>query len=139
MFKKILHGLDGSTGSLKALKTAIDLAKRYEAELHTITIQEMPHTTSAIGEAVNEDFFIESWYGELAKQAKEMAREEGITLQHTLVIGHEIKTIIDLISEQAFDLLVIGAMGRSALYGREMGSTCSSLMRLAPCSVLVVK
>ena len=139
MFKKILHGLDGSPGSFKALKTAIDLAKRYEAELQTIYIQEMPHTTSAISEAVNEDFFAESCYGELAKQAKEMALEEGITLKHTLIVGHEIITIIELIREQVFDLLVIGAMGRSALYGREMGSTCSSLVRLSPCTVLVVK
>ena len=38
-----------------------------------------------------------------------------------------------------FDLLVIGFMGNSALCDRVMGSTCQSLVRLAPCSVVVVK
>ncbi|MBI4832622.1 MAG: universal stress protein, partial [Candidatus Lindowbacteria bacterium] len=33
----------------------------------------------------------------------------------------------------------IGFMGHSALYERVMGSSCQSLVRLAPCSVLVVK
>ena len=42
-------------------------------------------------------------------------------------------------SARAFDLLVIGLMGHSALYDRVMGSTCQNLVRLAPCSVWVVK
>ena len=56
-----------------------------------------------------------------------------------VVIGHEIKTIVELIKEQGFDLLVIGFMGRSALYDRVMGSTCQGLVRLAGCAVLVVR
>ena len=34
MFKKILIAYDGSNGAKLALKTAIDLAKHYDAELH---------------------------------------------------------------------------------------------------------
>ena len=56
-----------------------------------------------------------------------------------VVVGHEIKTIVELIKEQGFDLLVIGFMGRSALYDRVMGSTCQGLVRLAGCAVLVVR
>ena len=56
-----------------------------------------------------------------------------------MVIGHEIKTIVELIKEQGFDLLVIGFMGRSALYDRVMGSTCQGLVRLAGSAVLVVR
>ena len=47
--------------------------------------------------------------------------------------------LIEFIKQQGFDLLVIGFMGHSALYDRVMGSTCHSLVRLAPCTVLVVK
>jgi nucleotide-binding universal stress UspA family protein len=46
---------------------------------------------------------------------------------------------VEFIKEENFDLLVIGFMGHSALYERVMGSTCQSLVRLAPCTVLVVK
>jgi nucleotide-binding universal stress UspA family protein len=38
--KKILHGLDGSKGSFNALEEAIELAKRYGAELHTVSVEE---------------------------------------------------------------------------------------------------
>lgn len=41
--------------------------------------------------------------------------------------------------EGGFDHLIIGFMGHSALYDRITGSTCQSLVRLAPCSVMVVK
>jgi len=46
---------------------------------------------------------------------------------------------VEFIKQNGFDLLVIGFMGHSAVYDRVMGSTCQSLVRLAPCAVLVVK
>jgi nucleotide-binding universal stress UspA family protein len=61
------------------------------------------------------------------------------TLQSHVIVGHEVKTIVEFIKHNEIDLLVIGFMGHSALYDRVMGSTCQSLVRLAPCSVLVVK
>ncbi len=51
MFKKILIANDGSEGARKALKTAIDLAIKYSAELHSISVEEgVPHYAATIGE-----------------------------------------------------------------------------------------
>jgi len=50
MYKKILHGIDGSEGSFKALDEAISLAKLYGAELHTVFVEEMPQYAGTIGE-----------------------------------------------------------------------------------------
>ena len=61
------------------------------------------------------------------------------SLKSHVIIGHEVKTIVEFIKAHGFDLLVVGFMGHSAIYDRVMGSTCQSLVRLAPCSVLVVK
>jgi nucleotide-binding universal stress UspA family protein len=44
-----------------------------------------------------------------------------------------------VIREQRFDLLVVGFMGHSQLYERIIGGTTDRLVRLAPCTVLVVK
>jgi Kef-type K+ transport system membrane component KefB len=44
-----------------------------------------------------------------------------------------------LINQRGFDLLVAGFMGHSQLYERIIGGTTGRLVRLAPCSVLVVK
>ena len=38
-----------------------------------------------------------------------------------------------------FDLLVIGYHGHSRIFERAMGSTAQSIVRLAPCPVLVAK
>lgn len=49
MFKKILIANDGSEGSKKALKVAIDLAKKDNAELHSISVEEgVPHYAATI-------------------------------------------------------------------------------------------
>ena len=139
MTKKILHGLDGSEGAFKALVEALELAKKCSAELHTISIEELPRYPGAIGEVIEEKAVANGKFGSVLDKAREMANKEGVALHCHVIVGHEVKSILEFIKEKGFDLLVIGFMGHSALYDRVMGSTCQSLVRLAPCSVLVVK
>jgi len=139
MHRKILHGMDGSEGSFKALGEALRLAKLYSAELHTVFVEEMPQYAATVGEVVEEQASANEYGREFMARAQVMAEAEGIPIRTRAIVGHEVKTIVELVKKKSFDLLVIGFMGRSALYDRVMGSTCSSLVRLAPCSVLVVK
>jgi nucleotide-binding universal stress UspA family protein len=139
MYSKILHGLDGSERSLTALMPAIDLARQYEAELHTISVEEIPHYPGTVGEVVEEKEAANGRFGEAIRRAEAMCRQSGITLHSHVLVGHEVKTIVEFMKANGFDLLVVGFMGHSALYDRVMGSTCQGLVRLAPCSVLVVK
>jgi len=138
-YKKILHGLDGSEGSFKALEHAVELANCFHAELHTISVEEVPHYPGTVGEVVEAKQAANGAYGQVTQRAKQMAKEQGIELHCHVLVGHEVKTIVEFIKERAFDLLVIGFMGHSKLYDRVMGSTCQGLVRLAPCAVLVVK
>jgi nucleotide-binding universal stress UspA family protein len=139
MHKKILHGMDGSEGSFKALEEAMQLAKLYGAELHTVFVEEMPQYAGTIGEVMEEQETANALCDEIMTRAQNMAEAKGIELHTMAIVGHEVKSIVELVRKGFFDLLVIGFMGRSAIYDRVMGSTCSSLVRLAPCSVLVVK
>jgi nucleotide-binding universal stress UspA family protein len=50
-----------------------------------------------------------------------------------------VPTIIDFIQTHGFDHLVIGFMGHSAIYNRIIGGKSDRLVRLAPCTVTVVK
>jgi len=138
-YKKILHGLDGSEGSFKALEHAIELAKRFNAELHTISVEEVPHYPGTVGEVVEAKRAADGIYAQAMQRAKQMAKEQGVDLQCHVLVGHEVKTIAEFIKERSFDMLVIGFMGHSALYDRVMGSTCQGLVRLASRAVLVVK
>jgi nucleotide-binding universal stress UspA family protein len=139
MPKRILHGLDGSKGSFKALEEAIDLALKYGAELHTVSVEELPHYPGTAGEVIEAKQAADSKFGHAIQQAREMAKQRGIDLHCHVFAGHEVKTIVEFVKEKGFDLLVIGFMGHSALYDRVMGSTCQTLVRLAPCTVLIVK
>jgi len=139
MHKKILHGLDGSEGSFKALAEAIDLAKRFGIELHAISVEEVPRMPETIGEMIEEKDSVNGFFKDAVKKARQMASAAGVELHPHVVVGHEVKTILEYIKHHEFDLLVIGFMGHSAIYDRVMGSTCQSLVRMVPCTVLVVK
>ncbi|MCL6591869.1 MAG: universal stress protein [Firmicutes bacterium] len=136
---KILHGLDGSQSSLKALEEAIKLAKLYRAELHTISVEEIPRFSETIDEIDEEKELEDSKFKEIINQAQTMAAAHGLKIDCHIQVGHEVKNIIEFIKKNNINLLVIGFMGNSAIYERVMGSTCQTLVRMAPCSVLVVK
>jgi nucleotide-binding universal stress UspA family protein len=139
MHSKILIAQDGSEGAFKALAEAIDIAKHYDAELHTISVEEIPHYAETVGEVIEEQDWEKHRFQEAIQRSREIAAAAGIEIRPHMLIGHEVKTIVEYIKAHNFDLLVVGFMGHSALYDRVMGSTCQSLVRLAPCSVLVVK
>jgi nucleotide-binding universal stress UspA family protein len=139
MMKKILVGLDGSQNSFRALEEALKLAKLNEGELHTISVEELPYFSETVSEIEEEKTENESKIQEAINKAKELAAKNGYQIEPHILSGHGVKVIIDFVNKHKIDLLIIGFVGRSALYDRVMGSTSLSLVRLAPCSVYVVK
>ncbi len=137
--KKILVGLDGSDGSFKAFAEGLAFAKVFNAAIETISVEEIPHFAETIGEIVDEKKTEDTKFGSAIRMVREIARKNDVSIHSHVVIGHEVKSIIEFVLEHKFDLLVIGFMGHSALYDRVMGGTCQGLVRLAPCSVFVVK
>ncbi len=53
--------------------------------------------------------------------------------------GHPTDVIVRLAKELSVDLIVMGTHGRSGLSHLLMGSVAEKVVRLAPCSVLVVR
>ncbi|HEY5594905.1 MAG TPA: universal stress protein [Nitrospiria bacterium] len=140
MFSKILVAHDGSEGAKKALSLAIDLAKRYQAELHTLSVEEhLPHYAATVGEVLEARVEADDYFKKITKEAKTLAAQQGVTLHAHVVPGHEVETVVTFAKEKGFDLLVIGFMGHSKIFGRIWGSTSQNLTRLSPCTVLVVK
>jgi len=140
MFKKILIANDGSDGAKHALQVAIDLAKKYNAELHSISVEEgVPHYAATIGEV--EEFKKEAngYFQKINDEAKEEVKKAGIDLHIKVQAGHEVETIVNYAKGGKFDLLVIGFMGHSKIFGRVWGSTSQNITKLSPCTVIVVK
>lgn len=140
MFKKILIANDGSTGAKLALKVAIDLAKKYNAELHSISVEEgVPHYAATIGEVDEFKKEANGYFRKVNEEAIDLARKEGIELKSKVLPGHEVEAIVNYARDGEFDLLVIGFMGHSKIFGRVWGSTSQNITKLAPCTVVVVK
>jgi nucleotide-binding universal stress UspA family protein len=140
MFRKILVAHDGSEGAQKAFAAALDLAKRYEAELHMVSVIEVhSHFAATMGEVLEEREEENQLYAQVKQDASRMASECGVRLQARVVTGHEVETIIRLAHEENYDLLVVGFMGHSKVFGRTWGGTSHNLTKLSPCTVLVVK
>lgn len=140
MFRKILVANDGSEGAKKALLKAVDLAKRYEAELHQICVEEkLPHYAAAVGEVVEAKQEAADYFRQVTREAESAAQAQGVRLTSHVVPGHEVETVVTFAKDQGMDLLVIGFMGHSKIFGRIWGSTSQNLTKLSPCTVLVVK
>lgn len=139
MFAKILHANDGSDGAFKALGVALDLAARYQAQLHMVCVEEMPYLPTSIDEVVEQEDAEKRRFAPVIERAHKLAALRGLSIAVHEVTGHPVRAISELVREQRFDLLVIGFHGHAAVYERLIGGTADRLVRMAPAAVLVVK
>ena len=139
MFKKILHANDGSDHAFKALSLALDIARQNNAELHMVSVEEIPYIPEFIEEIREEKGIAARRFRAVIQRAHAMAEERGAKLQTHILTGHPVRSVVDLAAELQVDLLVIGAVGHSALYERMIGSRADRMIQLASCPVLVVK
>jgi nucleotide-binding universal stress UspA family protein len=139
MYSRILVANDGSPGGQKALSGAIELARKLSAELHMVTVEELPRFPASIDEIAEEKDEANHRFAPVIDAAKAEAKGAGPAIETHLVPGHVAEGVIGLIKQLGADLLVVGFMGHSQLYERIIGGTTDRLVRLAPCAVLVVK
>jgi nucleotide-binding universal stress UspA family protein len=139
MYRKILVANDGSPGALAALGAGIDMALKYGAELHMISVEEIPHLAETIDEVDGEREAAAHRLLPVIERARQLAAAHGLALEPHLLPGHPVAAIVEFVRTHDFNLLVVGFMGHSALYNRLIGSTTDRLVDHAPCAVLVVK
>ena len=139
MFKKILHANDGSEHAFKAFALAVDLARQNKAELHMVSVEEIPYMPEYIEEVREEKGTAARRFHAVVQRASAIAQEHNVKLHVHVLAGHPVRDIVELAAELNADLLVIGATGHSAFYERMIGSQADRLIQLAPCPVLVVK
>lgn len=139
MFNRILAANDGSEGAFKAFTVALNLTRHYRSDLHMIMVEELPRFPGSIDEVVEEKEEADHRFGDVIERARSLAKMQRLRFQHHVVVGHPVPTIVEFAKERGFDLIVIGFMGHSAIYERIIGGTADRIVRLAPCTVLVVK
>ena len=138
MFNKILHANDGSEGAFKALEVALSLARHYRSELHMLSVEEMPWLPGTREEVLGDKELANHRFEAVIARAKERARKQRVKLTTHLLVGHPVRTIADFVTKNGFDALVVGHIGHSQFYSALVGSTAERLVRLAPCTIVLV-
>ncbi len=148
MIDKILYPTDFSKHSLAALPLAIDLTKRYGAQMHVL------HALDAPYEFLMEDGYVVPLVtaypievDDLKKSAAQrldefvhahMADVEE-TVTKVVVVGKAFAEIVHYARQQNVSLIVLGTHGHSALASMLMGNVAEKVVRKAPCPVLTVR
>jgi nucleotide-binding universal stress UspA family protein len=142
MYKKILVPTDASEYSRSALRTAIKLAKMFDAEIVLLHVTFSPHAywgyTVSYGISVTAEELTQN--GKIALETT----LAGIPLEETklrtvLESGHPVNKILEKIQDENIDLVVIGSHGYGPITGPLLGSVSQRVLQKAPCPVLLVK
>jgi nucleotide-binding universal stress UspA family protein len=139
MFQRILIAWDGSEVALRAFDVAIDVTRRYEAELVAVSIAYSPaHAETAADRMESVDAarrYLQTSFDEI----KDRAERAGVTVEHEIVEGETpAQALLAYVHRHGTDLIVCGhhhgrRAGRLLLTG-----TNRELLAYAPVPVLVV-
>ncbi len=143
LFRKILVAHDGSKPADRAFENGLALALLAESDLHVVSVcGDAPRFAATIDELEDYKEAAEAYYGDLHKDLHVRASNAEVPLHTHIQHGDVVRTIAEFVKENHFDLLVIGAVGRSRVLEKlagKWGSTAESLARSAPCTILMVK
>ena len=130
MFKKLLVAYDGSEDSKKALETALELSRKFDSEVHLLTIiEQLPRYAATIGEVKEALAEITKAIEKEQSLGREGARENGVEINCRILPGHEVEAIIAYAQKGNFDAFLLGRKGRSAILRTKSGSTAVQLYR----------
>ena len=141
MFKKILVPIDGSPYSHRALVTALDLAKVFQAETQVLHVT---YTPEALGYTLGKDASVLqdqlAGSGEMLLIASlDEIERDGVEVRVKQVPGHPAAVIVEEALREGADLIVMGSRGYGPIAGPLLGSVSQRVLQKAECPVLIVK
>jgi len=124
--KKILVGVDGSEYAEKALRQAIEIAKRFSAELTVVNVYHVPASQNVSQKILD--------------KAKATLEDSRVKFHLVSVLSPNTpKIITDMAEDEKFDLIVVGSRGIGAIHAYLIGSVCNKICYDSPVNVLIVK
>ena len=136
----IVVGVDGSAGSIRALRFAIEEARLRHAELRVVNAWHIPPAVYGAGMApagVDLDEFRQLAESALGKSIDDAgAAGSGVTVTPILREGQPAEVICE--EAKNADLVVVGTRGLGGFRGLVLGSVSQQVAHHAPCPVVVV-
>jgi nucleotide-binding universal stress UspA family protein len=144
--KNILVPVDFSRSSERAFRAAIDIAKKYSADvvyvMHTVNL--LPHyaadyriDVSMIEKMENDS--IEKARAAAQKLMDKSPESKDINVVLDIKRGHPYEEIMKAQQEKKIDLIVMGSHSREGVMGYFLGSVASKVSHSAKCPLLIVR
>ncbi|HXY83722.1 MAG TPA: universal stress protein [Candidatus Saccharimonadales bacterium] len=144
MFSRILVAVDGSPYAERALKYAVDLAKKYGSKLiivHVILRRFYAVTPSEAG-VLATTTFVKEMQAEgkaIVERAEAVAKVEDVSYESKLVSGVPADEIIKISRSEKADLIIIGSRGLSEVRAFLLGSVSDKVSHHCKLPILIVK
>jgi len=138
MIQRILLGYDGSEISGDAFAFALDLARKYDAELHILAVARPPdfpddvETRAAVEHSRRH-------YEQILGGLRPRLANETIKSRLQVVVGHPSEQIIRYAEGHAIDHIVVGHRGHTPFERWLIGSVARQVIAYAHCAVTVVR
>jgi nucleotide-binding universal stress UspA family protein len=146
--KKILVPTDFSDQAKHALKLAVEIAKKADAELTLLHVVEIPNHQSfnTMGETTNIDGMEGVFVMKMIEQGKRKLKDlrnddllQDVNLKTELKAGNAYYNISSIIGEHEPDIIIMGTSGSSGVDEILIGSNAEKVVRNAKCPVLTLK
>lgn len=138
MISRVLLGYDGSAAADRAADFAIELASRFGAELHVLSVARPPE----FGTEVESAAIIEQGRRHCSRILKPLrARLEGgpLKVHFESTVGHPAEQLLLHVDRHGIDHVVVGHRGHSLLDRWLLGSVARQVIVHASCAVTVVR
>ena len=138
MISRILLGYDGSPSAREASEFAVDLARRYGAELYVVAVARPPD----FGTEVETEEMIQQGRRHcthLLQPMKARLADAGIKTTFEVAIGHPSEQILLHAERHGVDHIVVGHRGHTVFNRWLIGSVARQVIAYASCAVTVVR
>ena len=148
MIKKILVAIDGSNLANRSLDYALDLAKKYSAEVMALTVVDLPSyyllAQASVFTPISTQNYkekLENYHKKILSEATKKAKklDPKIPFITKLLEGRPTDKIVETAKLESFDIIVIGNRGLGGIKELFLGSVSDRVADEAPCPVLIVK
>ncbi len=138
-YDDVLVPTDGSEAAAAAVDPAVDIAHRYGARLHALSVVDQ----MAMGVDVRSEAVMEA-LEDSARSALDAVEERAIgssvsAVETTVEYGNPFREIRSYVTEHDIDLIVMGTHGRDSIERYLLGSVTEKLVRTSSAPVMTVR
>lgn len=142
MFDLLVVATDGSESGERAVATALDLASRFDATVHAVSVVDPSRVAEVPAEDTEDAESVRMAFDERASAAAEAVAEQApddVEVETVVRQGRPADTIVDYAEEVDADTVALGTRGRGGDGGFLLGSVAEAIVRTCERPVLTVR